>query len=63
MRMPTEIAAPSGQSNAAPKRLCTTLAIIVPEAPPTRSGARKSPSERTKAKVAPASNPGIERAG
>src|SRR5882724_2855220 len=60
-RMQTEIAAPSGQSYAAPKRLCTTLAIIVPEAPPTRSGARKSPSERTKAKVAPASRPGIER--
>src|SRR5229473_3378782 len=54
MRMPTEIAAPRGQSKAAPKRLCTTLAIIVPEAPPTRSGARKSPRERTKAKVDPA---------
>src|SRR6267143_2672855 len=61
VRMQTEIAAPRGQSNAAPKRLCTTLAIIVPEAPPTRSGARKSPSERTKAKVAPASNPEMER--
>src|SRR5579864_6260610 len=36
------------------------LAIIVAEGPPTRSGARKSPSERTNAKVAPASSPGIE---
>src|SRR5260370_34722947 len=61
IRMQTEIAAPSGQSYAAPKRLCTTLAIIVPEAPPTRSGARKSPRERTKAKAAPASRPGMER--
>src|SRR6266446_5764563 len=61
IRMQTEIAAPSGQSYAAPKRLCTTLAIIVPEAPPTRSGARKSPSDRAKAKVAPASRPGMER--
>src|SRR5207248_9439564 len=59
-RMPTEIAAPSGQSNAAPNRLCTTLAIIVPEGPPTRSGARKSPSESTNANVAPASKPGME---
>src|SRR6267142_391779 len=33
-RMQTEMAAPSGQSKAAPKRLWTTLAIIVPEAPP-----------------------------
>src|SRR6267143_3900131 len=61
IRIQTEIAAPNGQSNAAPKRLCTTLAIMVPEAPPTRSGARKSPNERTKANVAPASRPGIER--
>src|SRR5215472_13832822 len=59
-RIPTEIAAPSGQSNAAPNRLCTTLAIIVPEGPPTSRGARKSPNERTNANVAPASKPGIE---
>src|SRR6267378_1462051 len=38
IRMQTEIAAPSGQSYAAPKRLCTTLAIIVPEAPASRPG-------------------------
>src|SRR6266852_4201625 len=60
-RMQTEMAAPSGQSKAAPKRLWTTLAIIVPDGPPTRSGARKSPRERTKANVAPASKPGSER--
>src|SRR6266850_10524 len=60
-RMQTEMAAPSGQSKAAPNRLWTTLAIMVPEGPPTRSGARKSPKERTKAKVAPASKPGSER--
>src|SRR5713226_8094350 len=60
-RMQTEMAAPSGQSKAAPNRLWTTLAIMVPEGPPTRSGARKSPRERTKAKVAPASRPGSER--
>src|ERR1700682_4435458 len=30
-RMQTEMAAPSGQSYAAPKRLCTMLAIIVAE--------------------------------
>src|SRR5690349_4108221 len=59
-RMPTEIAAPSGQSNAVPNRLCTTFAIMVPEGPPTRRGARKSPSDRTNANVAPASRPGIE---
>src|SRR5258708_3717052 len=60
-RMQTEIAAPSGQSYAAPKRLCTMLAVIVAEGPPTSSGARKSPSDRTNAKVAPASSPGMER--
>src|SRR6266436_5892878 len=36
------------------------LAIMVAEGPPTRSGARKSPRERTKANVAPASRPGME---
>src|SRR5437879_7229190 len=59
-RMQTDIAAPSGQSYAAPNRLCTMLAIMVAEAPPTSNGARKSPSERTNASVAPASKPGIE---
>src|SRR5579883_222196 len=58
--MHTLMAAPSGQSYAAPKRLCTTFAIIVPEAPPTNSGARKSPSESTNANVAPAISPGME---
>ena len=37
------------------------LAIMVPEGPPTSSGARKSPRERTKAKVAPASRPGMRK--
>ena len=60
-KMQMEMAEPKGQSNAAPKRLCTTLAIIVPEAPPTSNGARKSPSERTKANVAPASSPGVDK--
>src|SRR5271168_1354045 len=59
-RMQTDTAAPSGQSYAAPKRLCTTLAIMVPDAPPTSSGARKSPRESTKANVAPASSPGMD---
>src|SRR2546425_1544646 len=39
---------------------CTTLAIMMPEGPPTRRGARKSPRDRTKANVAPASKPGME---
>src|SRR5690242_10366976 len=59
-RMHTEIAAPSGQSYAAPNRLCTILAIIVADEPPTSSGARKSPRESTNANVAPASSPGME---
>ena len=33
---------------------------MVPDAPPTSRGARKSPRERTKAKVAPARRPGSE---
>ena len=36
------------------------LAIMVPLGPPTSSGARKSPRDRTNAKVAPAINPGTE---
>src|ERR1700733_9971685 len=58
--MHSEIAAPSGQSYAAPNRLTTILEIMIPLGPPTSSGARKSPSDKTNAKVAPASTPGIE---
>src|ERR1019366_8941531 len=59
--MQSEIAAPSGQSYAAPNRLTTTLEIMMPPGPPSSSGARKSPRLSTKAKVAPASTPGNAR--
>ena len=37
------------------------LEIMMPLGPPNSRGARKSPRLRTKAKVAPATTPGIER--
>src|ERR1035441_2310825 len=58
--MQREIAAPSGQLYAAPNRLTTMFEIMIPLGPPSKSGARKSPRLRTKAKVAPAKTPGIE---
>src|SRR5271156_1934431 len=54
----SEMAAPKGQSYAAPNRLTTTFQIMTPLGPPSSSGARKSPRLSTKAKVAPASMPG-----
>src|SRR5690242_5498998 len=59
--MQSEIAAPRGQSYAAPNRLTTTFEIMIPFGPPIRSGARKSPRLSTNAKVAPAITPGRER--
>src|SRR4029077_19235040 len=59
--MQKEIAAPKGQLYAAPNRLTTMFEIIIPLGPPNSSGARKSPRLSTKANVAPASTPGIER--
>src|SRR3954470_7765866 len=59
--MHKEMAAPSGQSYAAPKRLTTIFEIMIPLGPPTRMGARKSPKLRTNAKVPPAITPGRER--
>src|SRR5580700_10426188 len=61
INMHNEMAAPSGQSYAAPNRLTTTFEIIMPLGPPSSSGARKSPRLSTKAKVAPASTPGNAR--
>ena len=58
--MPREMAAPSGQLYAAPNRLTTMFEIMMPLGPPSNSGARKSPRLSTKAKVAPATTPGIE---
>src|SRR5579872_837878 len=58
--MPSEIAAPSGQLYAAPNKLTTMLELMTPLGPPSSSGARKSPRLKTKAKVAPATTPGID---
>src|SRR5579862_7155775 len=58
--MQNEIAAPSGQLYAAPNKLTTMFEIMMPLGPPSNSGARKSPKLNTKAKVAPATTPGID---
>src|SRR5271169_4545640 len=59
--MHSEIAAPRGQLYAAPNRLTTMFEIMMPLGPPSNSGAKKSPRLKTKAKVAPATTPGIDR--
>jgi hypothetical protein len=58
--MQSEMAAPRGQLGGS-EQATTMFEIMMPLGPPSKSGARKSPRLRTKAKVAPASTPGMER--
>ena len=59
-KMMAASAEPSGQLSAAPNWLCRTVATMVPLGPPTRTGATKSPKDRQKVIVAPATMPAVE---